>query len=165
MRTETRYRLASWVLLATALLTGTGCTKATHIRASEVPKLGTSQLEVSGATSSPNSFYIRDIFVEKSDGALYEVKGRPDIRITRTNGYVYEFAAPIRVDVSGDGFEILSKGRSPITLSHSDIFKVEVIEDDPAANFAVGLGISVVAVTALTVGLLALLPKSSTSSP
>lgn len=116
-----------------------GCVSWISVKPSEVPKVG--NMTVGMVSSGPHRGHAVAVSVaklERSDGTLVEIKGKPDVRIT-SDGEVFTFKHPIEATLHGEVLTIQSSNRAATKFHLSNIQKVEVSEPNLAANVLLSL--------------------------
>ena len=132
-----------------------GCFSWVAVKPTELTKLNNMTVGVvKRGPSAGRAVAVSVSKLERADGRLIEVKGKPYIRIT-ANGRTYDFKPPISVDQQGTAFTIRSGNRAATTFHLSQIQKVEVRDGLSAAFWAVygivlGIGLILAIVLPLT---------------
>ena len=76
--------------------------------------------------------------LERPDGTLVEIKGKPDVRVT-SEGEVLTFKHPIVATLQGEVLTIQSSNRAATKFNLSSIQKVEVSEPNLVANVLISM--------------------------
>ncbi len=130
-----------------------GCYSAEQIKPAELPKLNGGFSEPIARTGNTTVVAVSVARVERPDGTLTEVRGRPDVELTLRSGETLTFGAPVLSEAEDDALVLRSENRAKTRVLFSNIEKAEVTQYDGTKTVLLMTGFAL-AIPLITLGVL-----------
>lgn len=110
-------------------MSATGCAVWADIKPTEVPKIGAVSVApaVSQTTGRSDVIAISMARVERTDGRMLEVSGKPDVRVT-CRGEERHYEYPITSTIEGETLHIASSNYAKTSCALADVSKAQVVD-------------------------------------
>lgn len=143
-------KITSFLCILQALA---GCYTAEAVKPAELPKLNGGFVEPIARTGNATVIAVSVARVEREDGTILEVHGKPDVYLTLRSGTRLDFDGPVLAEADDDSLTLRSENRAKTRVSFKDIEKAEVSQYDGTKTWLAYMGGSL-ALTGILVAVL-----------